>query len=324
MNIPQQNTKYIPTEIPESVKSGIQTVGNTFENVKTNISESLDQFSDKAQAGVGASASFLQSNTIVAKFAFILFVIIGFIFFVYLGIVLISYFTAPKNNPYLIYGSIPGNKSITISQDPKQKESIPILRSNNQQSGLEYTWSVWLNITDFNQSTTKPDYSHIFNKGNKIYDTTTGLATVNNGPGMYLNSNTNSLRIIVDSSIQEDTLGMIDISNIPINNKWFNVIIRVQNTIVDVYINGTISNRVILTNIPKQNYDDVHICQNGGFGGTLSNLRYYSYALNIFDINSILYYGPNFKASKVLTNVKSINDNYNDNYLSNSWYSYNK
>lgn len=319
MNIPQQTSKYIPTEIPESVKSGIQTIGNTFDNIKTNISDSLDQFSDKAQAGVGASSSFLQSNTIVAKFAFILFVIIGFVFFVYLGIVLISYFTAPKNNPYLIYGSIPGNNSISISQDPKQSGSIPILRSNNQHSGLECTWSVWLNIKDINNSATQT-YSHIFNKGNKIYDPTSGIATVNNGPGMYLDTETNSLRIVLDSSIPDDPLSTIDISNIPINNKWFNVIIRVQNTIVDVYINGTISNRVIFTNIPKQNYDDVHICQNGGFTGTLSNLRYYSYALNIFDINSILYYGPNLNTSSILTNVK----NTNGNYLSNSWYSYNK
>jgi hypothetical protein len=44
----------------------------------------------------------------------------------------------------------------------------------------------------------------------------------------------------------------ITIPDVPLN-KWVNVIIRCQNTTLDVYINGTITRSVELTGVPKQN-----------------------------------------------------------------------
>jgi hypothetical protein len=38
---------------------------------------------------------------------------------------------------------------------------------------------------------------------------------------------------------------------------------RVENTLMDVYVNGTITSTKF-TAVPKQNYNDVQICQNGG------------------------------------------------------------
>jgi hypothetical protein len=61
---------------------------------------------------------------------------------------------------------------------------------------------------------------------------------------------------------------------------------RVENTLMDVYVNGTITSTKF-TAVPKQNYNDVQICQNGGFEGNLSNLRF-SHALSAFEINNIV------------------------------------
>ena len=66
---------------------------------------------------------------------------------------------------------------------------------------------------------------------------------------------------------------------------------------MDVYINGTMTQRHIFTNVPIQNYDDVYICANGGFSGTLSDLRYFNRALNVFEINNIVSSGPNLTYS---------------------------
>ena len=63
-------------QIPESVKTGFDNVSNTFNNVKSSITESINQFSDSATAGVGASSSFLSSNTVIAKIAFLILVLI--------------------------------------------------------------------------------------------------------------------------------------------------------------------------------------------------------------------------------------------------------
>lgn len=320
MNFQQPQSSGVRVELPESVKSGIQSVSTGIQNVQNNVSNSLSQFSQQAQTGVGASSQFLQSNTIIAKIAFLILVLFGFIFLMYLGIYLIFYFTATnKSNPYLINGMISGTTPMVIPQDPSQKNAVIIERSNNQTTGLEYTWSFWIFITDLPASESPPKYQHIMNKGNNSYDAT-GLATVNNAPGIYLttdNSTQAKLHIIIDTVVATDTNTSIDIPNVPIK-KWVHVAVRIKNTIMDVYVNGVIASRLLLTNLAKQNYEDVFVCQNGGFAGNLSSLRYYSSALNVFDINSIVAYGPNIKS------VVNLSTGIGANYLSSNWYSYNQ
>ena len=85
--------------------------------------------------------------------------------------------------------------------------------------------------------------------------------------------------------------------------------------IVDIYINGNLTKRHKLSNIIKQNYDNLYVNYNGGFDGAISNLKYYNYAIGTFDINSIMYKGPNLNASKE-SNLK----NSKTDYLSANWY----
>jgi hypothetical protein len=106
----------------------------------------------------------------------------------------------------------------------------------------------------------------------------------------------------------------LEIKNVPIK-KWVNVIIRMKNIIMEVYINGVVSGRLQFREVPIQNYYDVHIGKNNGIAGKLSNLRYFNEALSIFDINSIVAAGPNTRM--ITVNAKKM-DNYN--YLSNIWY----
>lgn len=300
-------------QIPESVKTGFENVGNTFNNVKSSVTESINQFSNSATAGVGASSSFLSSNTIIAKIAFLILVLIVFMFLVNLGIILIGYFITPSDDPYIIKGMIDGTNSKVISQDPKSKDNVPIKRSNNQSSGIEFTWSFWIYLNDLGNENGK--YQHIFNKGDNNFNKTTSISTINNSPGVYLGPRNNSLRIIMDTVNATDTNNVIDIENIPIR-KWVHVAIRIKNTILDVYVNGVVSNRLVLINVPKQNFNDINLCQNGGFNGKLSNLRYYSRALNVFEINATVLYGPNLSIAET-----SSLQSKNFNYLSRQWYS---
>ena len=39
-------------------------------------------------------------------------------------------------------------KVLIIPQDPKNPNSIPVMRSTNQDNGLEFTWTVWLYVDD--------------------------------------------------------------------------------------------------------------------------------------------------------------------------------
>jgi len=303
--------------INQSVQSGIQAVGDSYEQAKGNLTNKFDEFSTEAAVGVGATTGFLYSNTIIAKFAFIILVLIVFLFLMNLGISLIHYFTKPSGSPYLIDGMIDGTNSMIIPQDPKNTDSKPIYRSNNESEGLEFTWSSWIYINDLNKSNDK--YQHIFSKGDGQFDSVTNIASVNNAPGMYVSPMTNKLHIIMDAVKAHDmessaNPNVIDIDNIPLK-KWVHVAIRAMNTKVDVYVNGIIASRLEMLDTPKQNYGDVFVCQNGGFIGKLSALRYYNRALNIFEINKIVSSGPN------LTVANGMGAQGGFKYLSNYWYS---
>ena len=319
MNPPQNpQNNIIPTlQQATTTVSGVannvaQSISNTVADTRAGISNTLADFSNKGT--VNASSEYLNSNSIVAKFSFVILVILLFFFLLYLGISIIGYFSQPTNNPYIIHGTIDGNNSQTIPQDPKQQNSAMVFRSNNRESGIECSWSCWLFI--YNNNTSK-QYQHIFNKGDTNFGSN-GIATVNNAPGLYIPPSTNSecsLHIIMDTLDTTSTKPFINITGIPLK-KWVNIVIRLKNLALDVYVNGTISGRLILPSVPKQNYNDVNVCQNTGFSGKLSNLRYFSYALSAFEINQIVASGANTSVSKITSVVKNT-DPY---YLSSSWF----
>jgi len=289
-----------------------QRLGDSLDGAKNALTSTFDDFSNQASAGVGATSDFLTSNTIIAKFAFILLLLLVFLILFNLGISIIGYFTEPSRDPYIINGLIDGTFSKVVRQDPKQTDSVQVFRSNDESKGMEFTWSTWLYLNDL--GTVDGKYQHIFSKGDGNINTSTNLASVNNGPGLYVKPLENTLHVVMNSVSSTDENTTIDITNVPIK-KWFHVALRLQNTALDVYVNGVVVERLVFTNTPKQNYGDIYICQNGGFAGKLSNLRYYSRALNVFEINNIVSSGPN------MTVAEDTLPSGGFKYLSNMWYS---
>jgi len=305
------------TNISEGVSNAYETVADKIEQGTNYVKESVENFGSPQDAA-GATAGFLQSNTLIAKFAFLVLVLIAFLFLVDLGVKAIGYFTQPKTNPYLFHGSIDATTGMVISQDPKNSTNVPILRSNNQSGGIEFTWSVWVYINSIPTSGSGPQYLNIFNKGNGTYDAS-GIATVLNGPGAYIDVVNNQLTIVMNTVASTSPQVFMSIDNLPLR-KWFHFTIRMQNTVLDVYINGVIAGRVTMVDVPAQNYENVFICQNGGFNGNLADMRYFNRALSVFEINNIVMWGPNTKASTGTTSSNAIGFPY---YLSNLWYNTN-
>ena len=239
---------------------------------------------------VGGSKSFLDSNSYVAKTAFLILTVIIFVYVLRLCIAVIGWLFSPNSSPYLVNGLIDANVgNLIIPQDPADSSAVPILRSVNDEVGIAFTWSVWLYIKQHNKVSTTA-YRHVFNKGSSTPNN--GIMTPNNGPGLYLNSDYTKLRVVMSTFSQSNN--SIEIDNIPIN-KWFNVIIRVENTVLDVFMNGDLAQRMPLNSVPFQNYGDVNVAINGGFNGNVSSLRYYNTALGTRDIQNILNAGPNLK-----------------------------
>lgn len=233
---------------------------------------------------------FLESNSLVAKVAFLLLVLVVFILLLRLGVAALAYFMSPSKTPHLLNGMIDSTQQKIFPQDPAVKGSKPIMRSVNQSDGLEFTWSVWIYIQNLEPS---GQYKHIFHKGNPnivLDGPDTGMNFPNNAPGLYLGPDSNQLTVMMNTFNQINEKFVID--DIPLN-KWVNVIIRVENTTIDIYINGTIVKRHILSSVPKQNYGDVYVSMNGGFHGHTSNLWYWDYALGTSAIQDLIDQGPN-------------------------------
>jgi len=263
--------------------------------------------------------NFFESNSLVSKFVFLLLIIFIFILLLRLGIILISkIFITTSGSPHLINGMIDAKQqTLAISQNPNVNGSTTIYRSINATDGIEFTWSVWIFINELQYNAGQ--YKHIFHKGNFPNGSPgagntveNGLIYPNNAPGLYIAPNTNELLLIMNTfnNINEE----ITIPDIPLN-KWISVIIRCQNTILDVYINGTISRSLELSGVPKQNYGDVYVGLNGGFDGYISNLWYYDYALGTAAIQNLVQAGASTKTA----NNSNLNQTKPD-YFSLKWY----
>lgn len=309
----------VKNSISDTVSKAMNSISNNLGSITKATTDASNSIAKNDFSLVNASGEYLRSNNNVAKFSFLFLILFIFIIILNLGIQIIGYFMNPSKSPYIVKGMLDGKNSQIISQNPNDSNSIPITRSNNEVGGIEFTWSLWLLLKN-NSNDNK--YKNIFNKGDSFYSNDNGkgngISLVNNGPGLYLSSmadNQNKLHVVMDSVNPSDGPSIIDIDGLPFN-KWFHVVIRVKNKILDVYVNGTIASRQVMNFVPKQNYNDINICQNGGFDGLLSNLQYHNRAISAPEINYIVVNGPTTTQSKLDIAVNSVIPY----FLSNSWY----
>jgi len=221
---------------------------------------------------------------------------------------------------------VDGNSALTISQNPTIAGSVPISRSVNGNSGMEFTWSIWL-LLQYNQGTSNEErvrVDTIFVKGANNFNKV-GVNSVN-GPGLYIGKNKNGfvdIAFVMDDINGNQFRNLVTVDTLPLN-KWVHLALRLENTVLDAYVNGIITKRLQLRNVPKQNFYDILVAPNGGFQGKLSNLQYFNRALNVFEINNIVMFGPNLTNSSLSSAAGNAKGNYS--YLSNIWYNnwYNK
>ena len=271
----------------------------------SNIMESTNIYGIKPQSSFSKSANdFIQSNDMVGNVIFILgLLVIGIIIF---NIIMKTflYILLPTNSPHLIDGMVDTKDSETkITQDPAKNASKTILISNNEDRGLEFTWSFWVYIDDLDYR--RGELKNVFVKGDNIYKNSRDANKYNsnnddyldeelnnniNSTGVYLTPYDNKLLFVFNTF--ESLVEKFEIGNIPMN-KWVNIIIRCENKTIDVFLNSTFTKRYILNSLHKQNYNNVYIGKNGGFAGFVSNLWYFNHALGTQEISNIYKGGAN-------------------------------
>ena len=297
--------------LSSSLSSLSSSLSSSPSSSSSSDSSSDSGWLDKGKDFFSKVGAIIQGNTVLERIIFLVLVFIVFIILMAVGSHLITAIMHPAD-PFIVSGLLTATNGKVIPQDPTASGSVPLSRSDNEDYGIEFSWSIWINITNMDDEYSK--YKHIFSKGdNNNVPNTNGKNSPNNSPGLYLKPSSNTLAVFMNTfeTIEEE----VDVANIPLN-KWVHVLVRVEGNYLDVYINGILAKRHVMPSVPKQNNGSVYVAQNGGFNGYISNLRYYERALEPGDIQAIVRDGPNLKLSKLETSdLKSTPD-----YLSLDWY----
>ena len=219
---------------------------------------------------------------------------------------------------------ITDDKSVTVPQNPNVIGAKTANISDNERSGIEFSYSFYLYV---HPSTFRQEFGllHIFHKG---YSNQFPLLA----PGVYMRSDTNTLRIYMNSF--KTWNNFVEVDNFPVQ-KWVHVVIVCKNSALEIFINGNLSRKMSFDGYsPYQNYQDVccfsnrilHLTQakvqsvdNDGFHvfgvmkGMLSRLNYFNYALCYAEIQKLMNEGPSSEMdSGIMNNVPP--------YLDDTWW----
>lgn len=238
---------------------------------------------------------------------------------IYLIIYIVSTITsrvlhASLSTPFIIRGLRTASTPLTLVQNAKSSKLI--MRSKNEKNGIEFTYATWMKIDAWETQTDA--WKHVFHKGVNFELPSHAAAEPHDfceiqAPGLWIHPKQNTLRFYMNTF--NSAHKFVDIPNIPIQ-KWFHVAIIVSHRSFDVYINGFLKEHVDLKDVPRQNYNDLHVTRNGGFQGHLSQFQYFNYALRPVELNILTQKGPSLKTyTETSQNMK----NYIP-YLSTQWW----
>lgn len=143
-----------------------------------------------------------------------------------------------------------GAKMYTALQNPQNPRSKTIYFSDNQRSGVEFSYAMFINIKSDTFSKGEHKLYHILHKG---YGSTYPLL----GPGIFCWGDMNKLRIYMNCFDTWDNF--TDVENIPVD-KWFHLTVSCKGNILYIYINGNLKKKMPLSNNtpPYQNYGNVY------------------------------------------------------------------
>ena len=278
--------------------------------------------------------SLMGSDSILARVTFIILVIIVFFILLRIGVLILTLINEPSKNPVIMNGMQDGESSKKFNVNPNKSNSTPIFRSDNEHSGLEFTWSVWINVEE--KAATTPRVYHVFNKGENTQHNPSDSYFDINGPGVYLKSTTDGttntkqldLHVLMDvherrakDSSNEDL--RIKVTSLTLN-KWINIIIRGKHDTLDIFIGGILVKRQKFMEVLKQNYGHIYVGQEltdnstpaHGFPGRISGLTYFDHAIGTTKMLELQKMGPN------LTYLGKEDYEYTlDNFFSSFWYS---
>ena len=228
----------------------------------------------------------------------------------------------------LVENTVTSDNALVLSQDPSDPKSKLIIPSDNQLTGVEFTYAFYLlvNPSTFNSDNSDETLRQVFYKG---YSKPFPLM----GPGVFIFEKTNTMRVFMNS--YQTWYSFVDIPNIP-TGKWFHTALVFRANNLEVYINGNLTARVPMDKTyPYQNSQNLIIFGNTtttstteytkldgttekhkigkSINGQISRFYYYGYALSFSEIQALTAVGASSTIDTVSQVMNSIS-------LTDTWY----
>lgn len=215
-----------------------------------------------------------------------------------------------------------GSKMYTAIQNPLNPKAKTVYFSENQRSGVEFSYSMFVNINSDTFAKGEKKLYHIMHKGySQVYPLL--------GPGIFCWGHKNTLRVYMNC--YDTWTNWTDIDNIPVD-RWFHLIVSCKGNTLYVYLNGNLKQKVKLSgDTPAyQNYGNIYLFNtrkiilnksttdsllrdrdfvdkadgqaaetslsfDGAMKGLVSRVYYFSYALTYSEIQALMKEGPSSK-----------------------------
>lgn len=193
-------------------------------------------------------------------------------------------------NKCILRGIKNGKNSLVIRQREIREDNRILRTIDGMNKGLEFTYSVWMNITSLEYPTgseLRPIFYKSMKKGIENSADVIKHADADFAPGIFLTKE-NTLLVMMRTG---EGMKSVKVENIPLK-KWFHLCLIVRQESMDIYVNGQMVQSKRFPTPPLQNDGDLYINTHGGFDGIIADLKFYAYGISYDRINKLLQDGP--------------------------------
>ena len=248
-------------------------------------------------------------------------IIVAAVFFIYMILETLYRAYLSYSGARIAVYPVTGNKTKVIQQDPRRPNAMTLALSENQLTGIEFSYSCFLYITDETVDTpTTEGWKTVFYKG---YESGPFPLL---GPGVFVSNmatGTQATKLRVVMNTYDKWFNTIDVPQIPFN-KWFHLALVLRKNAMEVYVNGNMAQKKSFAGtLPYQNYQPLNLFPNnritsssndswastteapthgipagenfiitGKASGYISNIYYFTYAMTYSEIQAMLNMGP--------------------------------
>lgn len=193
-------------------------------------------------------------------------------------------------NKCILRGIKNGKNSLVIKQRDIRDDRRILRTLDGMNKGLEFTYSVWMNITSLEYPTGSELRPIFYKSMKKKIENSADVSRHSDAdfaPGIFL-TKSNTLIVMMRTG---EGMKSVKVENIPLK-KWFHLCLIVRQESMDIYVNGQMVQSKRFPTPPVQNDGDLYINTQGGFDGIIADLKFYAYGISYDRINKLLQDGP--------------------------------